>query len=156
MLKKIVKLLGFTLIELLVVMVISSILGAISVTGYMKTLRIHRRQDAILSMQKALLNIQITEDAVCPDPVAPGASILYKDTTTQNNCFSSNEFYHIHYNKSGYTIADQNILNSMGQYELIILKATPTPGKSQDKDTGCDQQIYLSNENKIYPANCVN
>ncbi len=143
---------GFTLIELLIVIAICSVLAGISISGYMGTLRVERRQDAVLSLQKALLIIQSTaphDTAMCPS--AP--TVAY----TNGNCLSSNGFYYVNYNNTtgptgGFPLTG-NMINSMLTNELLILQAIPVTGRGQDKDTDC-QEIYLSNLNKVYPESC--
>lgn len=145
---------GFTLIELLIVIAICSVLAGISISGYMGTLRVERRQDAILSLQKALLIIQSTathDTAMCPSATPP---VAY---TTAGNCLSSNGFYYVNYNNTtgptgGFTPTG-NMINSMLTNELLILQAIPVTGRGQDKDTDCPE-IYLSNLNKVYPESC--
>lgn len=140
---------GFTLIELLVVMTIAGILAGVSISGYMGSLRIHRRQDAVLSLQKAWLIIQTTKDTTT-GPICATSSATYGNT----NCLSSNDFYNITYSSSGYAI-DPKIVNETLSDEKLILKAVPVDGNSQSKDTYCNP-IYLSDQNKIYPKSCSN
>lgn len=153
------KKIGFTLIELLIVMAISAILAGVGIKGYMGTLRVERRQDAVLSLQKALIIIQSTDtgsDAMCPTPNPTGASVKYTDTTsvTTTSCRSNSSFYYLHYNPTGYTPTG-TMINSMVSGESLILQANPVPGSSQASDTLCSI-IYLSNQNKVYPTICGN
>jgi prepilin-type N-terminal cleavage/methylation domain-containing protein len=150
-----IKLFGFTLIELLIVMVIAGILGSIGINSYMATLRIERRQDAILSMKKAMLIIlDNPTGAVCPDPEQGSSTVLYTDTENQNTCLSSNGFYHIRYKSSGYSIPPIINANDLQNDELLILKAIAVITKSQGKDNDICQTIYLSSKNNIYPQAC--
>ncbi len=142
---------GFTLIELLIVIAICSVLAGISISGYMGTLRVERRQDAVLSLQKALLIIQSTathDTAMCTSATPP---VAYSPT---GNCLSSNGFYYVNYKTGtdGFPPTG-NMINSMLPNESLILQATPVTGRGQDKDTDCPE-IYLSNLNKVYPESC--
>lgn len=154
------KKIGFTLIELLIVMAISAILAGVGIKGYMGTLRVERRQDAVLSLQKALIIIQSTDtgsNAMCPTPNPTGTNVQYTDTTsvTTTNCRSNSGFYYLHYNPAGYDATIGNMINSMVSGESLILQANPVPGSSQATDNLC-ATIYLSNQNKVYPTICGN
>lgn len=143
---------GFTLMELLIVMTIAGILAGVSISGYIGTLRIERRQDAILSMQKAWLIIQSTGGAQAKCPT--NSAITYGSTA----CPSSNGFYNIFYNNTTAGFVPTSFLNQLIEGELLVLQATTdgATNKGQDKDTTpTDCHImYLSNQNKIYPRAC--
>lgn len=156
-----IKLFGFTLIELLIVMVITAILGGIGIDSYSRTLRVERRQDAILSLKTAMLiildNVDDPTKATCANPSSTPVS--YNATLNNTSCLSSNGFYYIQYNASGYDQASSTptlssaIINELQSDESVILKAIAVPTKSQNNDTDCTE-IYLSNKNRVYPSTC--
>ena len=149
------KKIGFTLIELLIVMTIAGILAGVSISGYMGNLRTERRQDAALSMQKAYL---IINSSPTPNntPCPTNSTIIYGPTT---DCQSDNRLYNITWNATGFVPPPGDMVNSMMNNELLILKAIAISGKGQDKDIGPPEDcrtMFLSTQNKVYPISCSN
>lgn len=150
--------------ELIVVMVIFSILAAMGVSGYMGTLQVERRQDAVVSMQNLLISINTAareNTVVCPT--------TSNDFITFNNnrqfintqpCNSSGGFYEIRYHDSGIdplppaVAADTDAI--LTNTEQLILEAVGLRRQVDDFEPGRNdcRRIYLSNLNKIYPTYC--
>lgn len=161
--------------ELIVVMAIFSILAGLGFSGYMDSMRIQRRQDAVLSLQKVnmlISNLLNINPSGIPNtcPASSGCTGTTPVCSVTNNsisfpCNSDNNFYCISYcpnsasnyfnsGISGLTdISDRTYLTAN---ENFILQATAIIGKGQDKDipTKC-QNIYISDQNNIYPTSCV-
>lgn len=167
---------GFSLIELVVVMAIFSILAGLGFSGYMDSMRVQRRQDAVLSLQKVnmlisnLLNINpsgITNTCAASNSCIIGTTSVCRinNNSISFPCISDNSFYCISYcpnsasnyfnsGISGLTdISDRTYLTAN---ENFILQATAIIGKGQDKDipTKC-QNIYISDQNNVYPTSCI-
>lgn len=166
---------GFSLIELIVVMAIFSILAGLGFSGYMDSMRVQRRQDAVLSLQKVnmlisnVLNINPTSGIANACASTSSCTSTTAVCSISNNsitfpCTSDNKFYCISYcpnvasnyfdsGISGLVLSDRNYLQ---QQEHFVLQATAITGKGQDKDlpTKC-QTIYISDQNNVYPTSCV-
>jgi prepilin-type N-terminal cleavage/methylation domain-containing protein len=153
------KKLGFSLIELTVTIAIASILAGVGISGYMQTLRISRRKEATIGLQRAMLINSDTSSSTttllstslnCPY----GTNITIDSTST--TCLTGTGLYYLNYNVNGFdsTITDNTVINNLTANEKVIFKATAVPTKSQSKDTDCPI-IYLTNMNNLYPVNCV-
>lgn len=170
---------GFSLIELIIVITIAALLAGLGFSGYMDSVRVQRRQDAVLSLQKVYLFLSsvdtINGSSVGPCSSAAACTVGTKTcnviTSASNSsslsfpCVSNNGFYCINhctpslvspitgFSPSLIPAADKEYLI---QDEALILQATPVAEKGQNKDqpVSC-QNIYLSNQNNIYPSSCV-
>lgn len=150
-------------------MTIASLLAGLGFSGYMDSIRVQKRQDAILSLQKAYLFINsansINNPSPCPTtPSCSSASPCSLNTTSTTSsitfpCTSTNRFYCINYCPAGYpssNIASNNDKLYLTTTELLILQASAIPGSGQDKDTPTScQTIYFSNQNNLYPSTCI-
>ena len=161
---------GFSLIELIIVMTIASLLAGLGFSGYMDSIRVQKRQDAVLSLQKAYLfinsvnspnnitnpNSSCTTSSCCTTTSCSSASPCSLNTTSTTSsitfpCTSTNGFYCINYCPIGYlssNIASNSDKLYLTTTESLILQASAIPGSGQDKDTPTScQTIYFSNQN---------
>ena len=156
-------------------MAIFSILAGMGFSGYMDSMRVQRRQDAVLSLQKVnmlisnVLNINPSGlSGLCASSSSCTASTVVCSISGSNTisfpCVSDNGFYCISYcptaasnyfdsGISGLVISDRNYLRLQ---EHFVLQATAIAGKGQDRDlpTKC-QNIYISDQNNVYPTSCI-
>jgi len=156
------KIFGFSLIELVIVMTIAAILAGVGFSGYMDNIRVQRRQDAILALQKAYLLIgnAASQPGNSCSSTTCGASACTLDA---NNhiifpCTSTNGYYCISYCSTGFS--STSIASTDKQYltatELLILQAIAITGQGQEKDTPATcRNIYFSDQNNLYPSSCV-
>ena len=161
--------LGFSLIELIIVITIAAILAKVGFSGYIDNLRLQRRQDAVLSLQKAYLTIAnsttVTQPTSCPAAAATDCNTA--NICSANNasfpCISANGFYCITYcpsatsahgfDSSGIASADKQYLTNT---EVLLIRASAISGKGQDKDApNTCQTIYLSDQNNLFPSSCI-
>lgn len=154
---------GFSVIELMIVLTIAAILASLGFSGYMDSLRVQRRQDAVLSLQKSNLFINsvgsINQASSCS--VNPNCSSAVKcninGDTTAFPCISNNGFYCINYCATGFSSSNISVDDKkfLVATELLILQASPIANKGQDKDLITCKKIYISNNNNIYPTSCI-
>lgn len=152
------KIFGFTLIELIVTMTIVSILAFFGFSGYMDSLRVNRRKDAVVSLKKAML---IVNSAIAvADTVAPVCATIgtqdYAYDETNQNCKSEGGFYFINYKRDGFTVTNTSIINNLINNEVVWLRATATSTQIYDNKNGLDcTKIFLTSFGNVYPSECA-
>ena len=148
---------GFTLIELVVVMVITAILLAIAIPGYLHQIQQSRRTDA----KSALLDLAAREQSVFATTQAYGttpSSVGYSGAAFPVTVGSG--YYQVSVAVTA-AVAPTSV-TSIGTPASFLLTATPVPGTSQANDTTCasftlDQsgnQVATSSGGAITTSTC--
>ena len=145
------KITGFTVTELIITMAIGSILAVIGISGYLESLRVERRKDAIFSLRKASLDIN-SAIARGGTRINCNGSSFYDATNL--NCTSDGGFYRINYNPTGFVV-DRQITNNLIEGEIVYLSATAIPDRAQAADTVICQTIFLTTQNNLHPRECI-
>ena len=125
---------GFTLIELVIVMIIATILVALALSAYQKSVRKSRRYDAV----SAISNIQTLEQRYRASHATFGALTAIGTGLID----STGKYYKLTLDTPPLTGACG--VGTMSSFNSYKVTAAPTPGSPQAADTGCATMVLTN------------